>query len=796
MLTTAFPIAVRHLWRQPGFSLGMIAILGLGLAIAVSMFSVLKAVVLERLPYGDPARVVVFDAYNARQSASAMLTPAEAAGMAGEDGVFERVARYNWSGETLVNPGERPREFTVAMVTADFFAILSPRMLLGRAIEPGDIASGARVIVLSHREWQRAFGGDPQVIGRKMPLAYGDAEVIGVLPPSFQYPGTDVGGWLPMFPRFEPKPDAPEYANARYVPTIGLLKPGVGLATATAAAERVAARVREQYGHPDIGWRPVVRTAIDDLLGDTRVVLWGCFAVALLVLMIACTNAGLALQARSLARSREHAVALALGASHGLLRLVTVLELLLLSLAATGLALLLTHGLVSALSGLLAETLPRGEGIRIDWAVAVIALLLAVFVVAMSSVLGARLRADASDVLRSGRSAVGVRQRWLRFGPAVGIAMSTVALVTAAALAFSLFSLNAVTLGFRADGVHVLQLFRDGGPAEWRRFAPAVATALEAEPGLSGHAYTTAAPLSTIGRFELDAQVAGRSAPEPYQALMRGVSPGYRQVLGVPLVSGRDLEDRDTQQAPQVALVNETLARLSFGTESAIGQQLLLPLGQGARKPFTIVGVMKDHRNRGPRAAVQAEIWLPFDQAPWVGVSFVAASPLPAVQVQQALERAIASVAPEEAATRQFALADDVRDQTGLTSLLGRILLGFALCALFLAASGVHVLTALVERARIPEFGLRLAVGARPGQLARRLVGDSLFLTACGFLAGALVSWLVLRLLQSQLFGLGASAWVSYLATGLILLLAALLATAAPAWRVARLSPMQSLRMD
>lgn len=795
-MLAAFRSALRHLIRQPGFTTSLIAILGLGLAIAISMFSVLKAVVLERLPYADPDRVVVFNATNARQSANALLTPAEAAALNDEKSVFQYVARYNWSGETLMRPNERPREFTVATVTGDFFKVLAPRMLLGRPVTQEDLDADRRVIVLSYREWQRSYGGDRNVIGQKMPLGYGDAEVIGVLPPSFQYPGSDVGGWLPMFPRFEPKSDAPEYPNARYVPTVGLLQPGVTLAAANAAAARVAAQVREQFGQDDIGWRPVVTSALDDLLGETQAVLWGCFAVALLVLLIACTNAGLALQARAISRSREHAVSLALGASRTHLLAVTVMELFLISVAATVLALAVTQLLTAGLAQLLSDTLPRGESIQIDWGVTGIALLLAVAVVAIASLLGARLRADASEALRSGRSQMGLRQRWLKLGPAIGIAMSTVALITAAALAFSLFSLNAVTLGFRTQGVHVLQMFRDGGPAEWRRFAPRVREAMKAEPGLEQTAYTTAAPLSTIGRFEVDAMVPGRAQVEPYQALMRGVSSGYRALLDVPLLEGRDLAETDTQNAPMVALINERLARQSFGDESPIGKQLLLPLGQGERKACTIVGVMKDHRNRGPRANVQAEMWIPFDQAPWVGVSFVARSTLPAVQVQQAIERAIASEAPEEAPTRQFALADDVSAETDLTVLLTRILLAFALCALFLAAFGIYALTALIERARIPEFGLRLAIGAQPRRLASRLVQDALSLTGLGFAVGAVIAWLVLHLLRSQLFGLGATAWSSYAVTGVVLLLAVLVATAVPAWRVARLQPMQALRAD
>ena len=785
--------AARRLSRQSGFSLMVIGVLALGLTIAISMFSVLRAVVLESLPYAHADRVVVLSSTNTKKTATGLLTPAELHALQGDDRHFEAVANYEWGGATVLAAGERPREFTVGLVSANFFRVLSPSPVLGRAITAADVAQEAPVIVLSHARWMREFDGDRAVIGRTLALAEGNAEVIGVMPPEFQFPDSDVGGWIPLRPGKLPTPDSPLYANARFVSSIALLKAGVSAEAAEVASIARFAQVRLAHSQSDEGWRPVLVTAFDDLLGETQQTMWACFALSLLVLVIACANAGLALQARLLARSREHAVLLALGARRGYLFQVMIMELLLLSLAAAALALLMTQLLTGALGLMLADALPRGDGIAINWAVVLVSVALAVLSVLIASLLGARLREQPNDALRGGRNALSLRSSWLKFGPTIGIALSTVALVAACSLALSTWSLHAVVPGFRAQDVQVLQLFRKGGRDEWRRFAPAVRAALTGEPGLEAAAYTTAAPLSAIGRFEIDAQVAGRASVEPYQALMRGVSPGYRGLLDVPLKSGRDFLDSDRADVEKVAIINEALARVSFGSTSPLGEQLMLPLGSGARVAYTVVGVMADHRNRGPRAPVQPEIWLPFDQAPWVGVSFLARSTLPARDVQGMLERAVAAVAPEEAATRQFSLADDLHAETQLTELLAKILVAFGVCALLLAGLGVYVLTTLVERARISEFGLRIAVGARPSSLARRLIREALSLTGLGFLVGAGAAVLVLQLLRSQLFGIGAAPLSSYLLTGITLMVAVALSTALPALRVARLDAMRAL---
>lgn len=786
----------RNLSRQPGFTTMVVTVLALGLTIAISMFSVLRAVVLASLPFADAERVVMLSSTNVRQSATALLTPAESQALGGDSSPFAASSHYNWGGETVLRSGEAPREFTVAVVGPDFFSVLQPKLLLGRGVSPEDVAKEAKVIVLSHGQWQRTFGSDPDVVGKKISLVSGQAEVIGVLPPEFQFPGPSVGGWIPMFARAMPGPETPAFAHARYVPVVARLRPGVSTDAARAFTETKFAEVAAGLGIADQGWRPVVDEALDDLLGETRRVLWACFGVALLVLVIACTNAGLALQARLLARSREHAVALALGAGRRHLLGVTLMELLLLSATAVALALLASQATIGVLSTALADTLPRGEGISLDGHVVLASVALALASVLLASLLGIRFRAEPADALRSGRSRLGPRQRWLRFGPAVGMALSTIALIAATALALSMYSLNRVAPGFRTEGVHVLQMFRGGGPAEWRRFAPATLTELQSEPGLTELAYTTAAPLSTIGRFELDAQLPGKPGVEPYQAVMRAVSPGYRALLGVPLQLGRDFESTDRDGTLPVAIINQTLARQSFGTQSPIGKTLLLPLGDGPRVAYTVVGVMDDHRNRGPRQPVQAEIWLPFDQVPWVGVSFVARSGLPSREVHAALQRALGRAAADEAPTRIFALADDFAETTRLTSVLTRLLIGFGLCALALAGFGLYALTSLIERSRVPEFGLRLAVGALPSRLAQRVVRDALVLSGIGFVVGAGIAWAALLLLRSQLFGLGASPWSSYVLTGVVLMIAAVLATLIPARRVARLDPMRALQSE
>lgn len=785
--------ALRQLLRERAYAVMVIAVMSLGLSVAIVMYSVLRAVVLAGLPYADAERVVALSTYNARLSSEGALTTLEARALEAEPGPFEVVSRYYWGGATVVG-GERPREITVSRVAAGFFDVLRPTLLLGRGISPADVAQDRPVIVLSHAEWRRQFGGDPGAIGRQVKLSDGEFEVIGVLPPEFQFPAASVGAWMVMPPRFELGLDVPQYRYARFVAAVGRLRPGVDATQALAHADALWQRLRVEQGVEDEGWALRLGDMLDELLGDSRQVLWTCFGIALLVLGIACTNTGLLLHARLLAQSRSHAVAMALGASRRRLAWQSAIEVLYLCGLSAVLALLLSKALLNLFGEGFGMHLQRGEAIAIDAGVVLAAALFSLLAAVLALAFGLRLNGQASAATRSSRNGLGERRAWLRVGPTLGVALSTVALVAAAALGLSVHSLTQVDPGYRTEGVQVVQLFRDGEADEWRRFAELVHAEIARTPGIESIAHATAAPLSLIGSMVTDVAIEGRGEPEPYQMSLHRVSPEYADVLQLSTRRGRWLQAQDSAEAERVVVINETLARRSFADRDPLGQILLLPTGEGPREAWRIVGVVADIRNQGPREAPEAEAMIPFAQSPWMGISFIAHSRLPAAQVQQAMEDAVLRVAPEEAVTRRYALVEDLHRRGSLTLWFSQLLLGFGVAAVLLAAFGVYALLRWLERSRRAEMGLRLAVGAAPVRLVGSMLYSGLGLSLQGFAIGGCLAWFALRLLDSQLYGLGAESGLAFATAGLAMLTATILASLRPSLALLRLDPTVALR--
>jgi putative ABC transport system permease protein len=290
--------------------------------------------------------------------------------------------------------------------------------------------------------------------------------------------------------------------------------------------------------------------------------------------------------------------------------------------------------------------------------------------------------------------------------------------------------------------------------------------------------------------------VPGRDQPEAWQAVLQRVSPAYLDVIGQPLVLGRDLLPTDDETAPNVAIVSETFARRVFGSLDVVDREVALPLGEGPRVQFRIVGVTADTRNATVRGPGEPEILVPFAQSPWVGMTFLARAPRAGSDLLTRLQEAVWAVDPQEAISRASIVQEDLEAQLAQTIFFTRMLGGFALLALSLAAFGTYSVIAFLQRRQTREIGVRLALGAEPLDVARRVLVQGITLAAIAGIAGSLAAIAVLRLLGSQLFGVGAASPALYaLGIGGVLL-AALLASVAPAWRAARVQPMAALRYE
>lgn len=788
--------SVRRLLGSPGYSLGVLLMLTLGLALSVGMYTVLKGVILNGLPYPGGERVVEISASNAQQNESDnSLTGAEAYALV-DVPAFEQVGWYVWGGMTVLS-GERPREITINNVSAEFFAALGVRPQLGRWITAADIGSERQAVVLSDTEWQRLTNRDPNIIGKPLRLDDEIVTVVGVMPPEFTYPSPDVGLWRAADPAWYSQSPA-IFANARYLNAVGRLAEGVDAEGATRALDVLSARIRDTHGFADKGWRLRTTSLLDLAVGDVRGVLAGVFIVSLVVLIIACANVGSLLAARLAVRQRELAIVQALGATAGRVWRGLLFELLWLALLAIGGALLLLVAGLDVFRTLAADNLPRANEIALDPAVLGFAAGLALLCPLLVAVpFGVSLKRRMAGNLQTGGKGTGSTRRGaLHALPMAGLALATTALIAGTAVALSLDRLRDVDPGFRSQNIYAVQLYHGGGPDEWRRFGSAVMERMAMEPDVESVAITTSPPLSHMGNFIIDAQVPGRAEPEPLQVDLRRVTPGYLNLLSVSLLQGRRFRESDDVAAPKVAIVNETFAHRVFDDAQAVGRDIALPLGSGPRVTYRIVGVAADIRNAGLRRPPDAEVLVPFEQAPWVGMTFLVHTPRASDNLLNRLQEAVWAVDPSEAITDVYPLRESVEAQFAQVVFFTRLLGGFAGLAVLLAAFGTYSVIAFLQRRQTTEIGVRLALGAQPRDVARRVLAQGVALAAVAGIAGSLVAVAVLRLLASQLFGVGAASPLLYVFGIGGVLLAALLASIAPALRAMHVNPIEALRYE
>lgn len=785
--------SARRLVASPGYSLGVVVTLSLGLALSIGMYTVLNGVILTGLPYPGGERVVEISSMNAEQGEEGgALTSAEAFAL--EDSrIFEHAGWFVWGGATVLS-GDRPREITIHNVSGNYFAALGVRPQLGRWINESDVGPAREAAVLSDTEWERLAERDPAIIGKPLKLADETVTVVGVMPPDF---ATGAGLWRAADPAWHTENNA-AFLNARYVNAIGRLAEGVDSARAASELDAFAARLRDTHSLSDNGWRLRTTSLLDLMVGDVRAVLAGVFLVSLVVLAIACANVGSLLAARLAGRERELAIVQALGATSSHVWRSILFELLLLASVSIVAAMLVLLVGLDVFRSMAAGILPRADEIVLDPGVAVFGIALAVICPLLVAIpFGLQLKKRmAGNLHASGKGVVGTQGGAMRTLPAAGLALATTALIAGAAVAMSLDQLREVDPGFRTENVYAVQLFHGGGPDEWRRFGNAVLAQLQTEPDVESVALTTAPPLATIGSFNVDLQVPGRAEPEPLQAALGRVSPEYMSVIDQPLLRGRMFSANDDATAPNVAIINKTLAERVFPNEDPLGRDIALPLGNGPRVAFRVIGIADDTRNAGLRSPADAEVLVPFAQAPWVGMTFLAHAPLAGDGLLERMQDAIWSVDPEEAMTRVYRLEDEIASQLKQVTFFTRMLGGFALVALLLAGFGTYSVIAFLQRRHTMETGVRLALGASSLNVARRVLQQGATLAFIAGVIGSIVAVAVLQLLAAQLYGVNAMSVGVYALGFAGVLFAAVIASAVPALRAARIQPMAALRYE
>ena len=798
--------ALRSYRRRPFVAAVAAATLALGIGAATTVFALVRGVLLEPLGFPEPDRLVrVYRTLDAlRESPNPRLAAiwdriplsylfAEDLRRAGRP--FVGLGLYEGTTAVLAG-GREPEEVSAALVDPELLPVLGVLPVLGRPFVAADAEGGSRTVLLGHGLWESAFGGDPGIVGRAVRIDGEPYTVVGVMPPGFQIPGREDRLWLPLTPSEADRGFRDEHRYA----AIARLAPGVSFEAAAEELRRIAADLSHEHPATDAGAGvrpvPLLDTVVDESRGFLVLLALG----AAVVLAVACVNVLHLLLVRGAARRRELALRMALGARRGRLVRALALEALGVALAggAGGLLLALAGALV--LPRLLAVELPRLDQVAIEARVVLFAFaasLLSALAAGLAPAVfatGVRLRgaADAGegDEARSG----GVRAG--RAGGAlVGVEVAlTMALACAAALlAVSWLRLSAVDAGFEPRGVLVQELrlpaWSHPEPADRTRKAEAILGRLRALPGVRGAAITGRLPVA--GPVEVQGfRIAGRDPADGdwtrgRSAASQAVTPGYFELLRVPLVAGRTFEP---EEPGRVVVVDRSLAEAHWPEGGAVGAEIVM-----GEESHTVIGVVDDVRHQG-RSEEAADLLLrSWSERPSETlaalVRFDGDPVARAEEVRQAIHAVDPGLALPPAVPLDELVAADLSGPRSRALFVGLS----AGVALLLAAIGVYGVVAYRVGRRRWEIGVRMALGADGAQVRRSVLAGALAPAVVGVVAGAGGALAAGRLLESLVYGVDAREPAIFGGVAVALLAVCLLAAYGPALRASRVDPARAL---
>jgi len=791
--------------KKPAF----VATAALTLALAIggntAMFTVIRAVLLKPLQYRDPERLV---------SIMGGATPTRFAEMkAGARSLTELGAFFGPENVTL-SGGAEPEVLKGVRVSAGFLQIPGVEPLLGRSFRPEeDSPGGAPAAMISAELWQRRFGGDPQIAGKTATLSTTAYIIIGVLPPHFQFPFSDLDVWMTA-PTEEPLISPKSRALSPYLTIFGRLKPGVSIEQAN--AEMKVLRRQYALAHPamlDGKPRPVEVAAMkDDLVANIRSMLLMLSGAAGLVLLIACANVASLLLARATFRSREFAVRSALGAARTRLIRQLLAESVLLSFAGGVLGVLLAAGALRAISKITVIHLPRAGEIHLDWFVLgfTAALSIATGVMfGLAPALGAS-RPDLMATLRASGDAAskGAPRRGLaalnvRGLLVVGqIALSIVLLIGAALLVETIAHLRHVDVGFKPANLLTMRLslppLRYDTDQKRSAFHAALIQRAEESPGmLSGTAAVAVPMMGYPGTPVQDAtQPPLKLSERPIETVIN-ITPGYFRTLEIPLKRGRDFSARDRADSQRVTIIDESLARQFWPSyprgEDPIGKRLLI--GGINPNPAEIVGVAADVRQRLQGNAWPGTVYLPFTQGAPQSAVFAIRTEGDPLRFTNAIREQVRALDRDQPIADVRTMDALVEAQVGQPGLLMILLESFAGMALLLALIGIYGVIAYSVAERTQEVGIRRALGASQSDILWLVIKQGLVLMLAGIALGLGGAFALTRVMSALLFQVSATDPATFGGIALLFLLVALAASYIPARHAARIDPMAALRV-
>jgi len=821
--------AARMLQRSPGFTLVAILSLAIGIGGNTAIFSVVDAILLKSLPVRDPGelRVVLsagrppvesFDGYGTKKGWSSFPYP-----------VYEQFVRevpqfsdlVGFAGtDVTVFAGAQSHYAAAELVTGNFFSGLGVMALGGRALTPEDGRSGAApVLMISYRYWERHFGLDPEAVGRTIFMNGQPVTIVGILPKAFLgvHPGSAPDLYLPMASvgatgsRWYRLNDS----NTAWVQIIGRIRPGTSdqqaMTALEAAMQRAAVAAEKKVGKKIEPWRPVLQSGaggIQLLRDEATPALLVLSSVVGLVLLIACANLANLLLARSMARRREIAVRLSIGAGRRRLIRQLLTESLLLAGLGAGLAL----AVAAQLAKFVVSVASEGDTIDapLDWRALLFTGAAAVITALLFGMLPAirATRVDLTPALKEGSgSALGSdpRLRVSRLLIAGQVAVSTLLLTAAGLFVRTLVNITTADPGFQTQRLLLFDVdgSRSGYEGEkiiglYKKIRENVATI----PGVRA-ATLSNRPLISGGRTSDSVSIPGYHAAdgkEPEEANLILASEHFLTAMEIPILQGRDLDVRDGMKAPRVAVVNRTFVRKYFAGQNALGRTFQFGDGKHPEMEptYQIVGVCRDAKYTTLQDETPPTVYLSYLQEPTrvFGTTFELRTAMPPMAIAGAVQRVVAAIDPNVPVAEMRTQEEQIQKTLGTERMFAGVVSSFGAIAALLAAIGLYGVMAYAVARRTNEIGIRLALGAGRADVQWMVLRESVWMVAAGLAAGIPAALALTRLVEQSLYGIKPNDPLSFVAAALLMLAVAAMAAWIPARRAACVDPMRALRCE
>lgn len=801
-------LALRTVWKQPGFTLTAAITLALGIGANTAIFSVINALILNPPNIVEPERVVALWRTPKDQRTKGPASYLDLQDWRAQSHSLEAVAGYKPNGFTLLD--QQAERVQGMRVTANFLSALKVNPLLGRDFQPEEEKRGAKgVVIVSAQFWQSRLAGDPQTIGREITIDGKPFTVIGVLPETFEFPLAKNSTEL-LTTIAEEGQNLDERGAYVFLP-FGRLKPGVTFAQAQAELTNITANLEQQYPRQWFNTTVYLVPVAEEVVGsEMRRGLWVLLGAVVFLLLIACTNVSNLLLVRATVRERELALRVALGAGKWRILRQWLTESLVLALLSAVLGVLLaTWGLkLIKLYGV--GQLPRLDEVQIDLRVLSFTVVISVLTALLFSVLPAlkASRPDINEVLKAGAKTAtgsGSAQFWRDSLVVAEVALGLVLLISAGLMMRSFASLTNVPPGFDPNNVITARITLSGAayddPQARSRYINQTLDQITALPGVQSAAFVAPMPFSgaEIGgdfRFE------GYAAPEPGQeptANVRNVTPQYFQTIGIPLLKGRNFSDQDRRGDVGTAIVNETFAKRYFANEDPIGKrinELGVNQNPGDPKEYEIVGVVGDVHHNSLKRSATPELYLPHHQNSWPWGNFIARTTNDPATLTHSFTDTIRasdkSVPVTAVRPLREAISVTLSQPRFYTLLFGL----FGATGLLLTVVGIYSVISYTVSYHTREIGIRMALGARGKDVLRLIVGKGLMLTLIGIGIGLVGALGITRVMQTMLFGISTTDWVTFTGVAMFLMLVGLIATAIPARRAIKVDPLVALRYE